>query len=123
MAEHNRDAGVRSQALLEALRARDAGTAAAVGQLAAVKSEDRAWARAAASRVGAEIWPLLRVPLGLALAYYGARWSGALPSLAQPSSLVTVSPQPIAAAPGAAQGSAATASPPQGQNGPSPLLP
>lgn len=60
-----------------------AAAAAAIEAARALAEAERAkltWFQNASKAVAAEMWPLFRVPLGLVLAYWGARWSGALPA-------------------------------------------
>ena len=105
MSTHNTDAAARSKELLTALQTRDASAVVAVQQLAGEQGAQRAWLRETAERAAKEVWPLLRVPAGLALAYWGARYSGALPlvsgaSAGNPSVAITeTAPAGVSASP------------------------
>jgi hypothetical protein len=84
--DHNAGAATRHAALLAALSTRDAGAVAAVAAVTSERAAASSWLRESTERVAREVWPLLRVPVGVALAYYGAAWSGALPASLMPAS-------------------------------------
>lgn len=97
MTAHNADAERRSGAMLAALASRDAGTAKAIEQANGETLAGRAWLRETLGRIGSEVWPLLRTPVGIGLAYWGARYSGVLPVGMQPPSAQPTVPVSIVA--------------------------
>ena len=82
--EHSTGAATRHAAMIAALQTRDASAVAAVESITSERRAASSWLRESAERIAREVWPLLRVPVGLALAYYGAVWSGALPASLSP---------------------------------------
>lgn len=97
MTAHNADAERRSGAMLAALANRDAGTARAIEQANGETQAGRAWLRETLGRVGSEVWPLLRTPVGIGLAYWGARYSGVLPASLSPANASATVPVSIVA--------------------------
>ena len=111
--EHSLGAATRHVALLGALATRDAGAVAAVAAVTSERAAASNWLRESAERVAREVWPLLRVPVGIGLAYWGASLTGALPAALSPA----------AAGPAVAEPSTAPVPAPAGLLDPPSMLP
>lgn len=99
MTAHNADAERRSGTLLAALASRDAGAAKAIEGVAQEKTAVRVWKQTALASVAREFWGVSKVPIGVFLAYWGARYSGVLPVGMQPPSAQASVPVSIVASP------------------------